>query len=303
MGLFGYNEKDYRKNTDLFKSRLENLMMNTMERGVSNAGVGKCISNLMIMLDKLPYNKGGKELQKVDQEIDKIITAMENDAMKKRMSGVLMRADLLHRELDESRRFGKNAFTDAERQAEGTRADALGHIHDALNRQGEVEKRKKQLIEAAANASESQQQKYRLEYNTLDMESKQLSQTVTMWTSRYNAATKVISARANAGQIGELEAAQVCDIKEFEKEMAQATKKLELQIEKDTGLGDIADGFTSGMDEILGNSVTHSSGFDAAVEDQRKQNLMNEFGSAPESQQSSESSDPFMQAMRNAQNN
>lgn len=304
MGLFGYNEKDYRKNTEIFKSRLESLMNNTQGRGVSNFGVGKTIAALMIQLDTLPYAKSGKEMQAVDQRIDAMISAMEQDAMKKRMSSVLMRADSLAREIDESRRFGKNAFTADERQAEDTRADSLGHIHDALNRQEIVDARKKELIEMAAKASDAQQQKYRLEYNALDRESKQIAQTVTMWTSRYNTALEVISARATAGQIGELEAAQVCDLKSFEKEMAEASRRLEKQITLDSDITGVATEATSGFDQILGGASMASNGFDAAVEDQRQKNLMDEMGDAParmgNATVEAQAEDPFTQAMRNA---
>jgi hypothetical protein len=306
MGLFGYNEKDYQKNTANFKSRLENLMNNTYDRGVSNFGVGKTIAALMVKLDTLPYPKGGKELAQVDAEIDKIISAMEQDAMKKRMSSVLMRAESLSNELDASRRFGKNAFTADERQAEATRADALGHIHDALNRQEIVDAKKKELIEKAAKASEAQQQKYRLEYNALDREGKMLAQTVTMWTSRYNTALEVINARGTAGQIGELEAAQVCDLKAFEKEMADASRRLEKQIMLDTDTTNVATEATSGFDQILGGASNASNGFDAAVEDQRQKNLMDSMGgSAPgfgSASSGSQADDPFTQAMRNQNN-
>ena len=306
MGLFGYNEKDFQKNTANFKSRLETLMNNTYDRGVSNFGVGKTIAALMVKFDSLPYPKGGKELAAVDAEIDKIITAMEQDAMKKRMSSVLMRAESLSNELDASRRFGKNAFTADERQAESTRADALGHIHDALNRQEIVDAKKKELIEKAAKASEAQQQKYRLEYNALDKESKMLNQTVTMWTSRYNTALEVINARGTAGQIGELEQSQVCDLKAFEKEMADASRRLEKQIMLDSDVTNVATEATSGFDQILGGASSASNGFDAAVEDQRQRNLMDEMGGSASGFGSSSSSgaaeDPFTQAMRNANN-
>ena len=305
MGLFGYNEKDYNKNSELFKSRLQNIMDGIMDRGLNGLGVGKCITNLMFMIDRIKFCKG-KDLQRVDQEIEKLISAMESDAMKKRVSSIIMRADLLCRELDESRRYGKNAFTDAERQAENARADSLGHIHDALNELDAIAKKQKQLIDAAANASDSQQQKLELEYNALEQKKNSLNQTVKMWTSRYNTATEVISARETAGQIGELELTQVGDLKSFEKEMAQATQRLEKQIAIDSEFHSTSSEATSGFNEILGTgAVNQSSGFNAAVEDRRKEKAMEDAGpfAAAKGGAAKEESSPFRQAMNNSGNN
>ena len=299
MGLFGYNEKNYNKNSGDFKERLDNIMTSLMERGLNTLGVGKCITNLELMIDRLKYTKG-KDLERVDKEIDKLISAMEDDAMKKRISSVLMRADLLHRELDESRRYGKNAFTDAERQAENARADSLGHIHDALNELDVIEKRQKKLIDAAASVSESEQQKYELEYNALEKDKASLKRTVQMWTSRYNTATEVISSRKTAGQIGELEMTQVGDLKSFEKEMAEAGKKLEKQIAIDGEFVEVGQGFGSNIDEILGTgAVNQSSGFNAAVEDRRNEKAMEDAGPAGAYQgQVTEELSPFQKAKR-----
>lgn len=302
MGLFGYNEKDYNKNSEIFKSRLQNIMDGLMDRDLNALGVGKCLTSLTMLIDRIKYCKG-KDMERVDQEISKLLDAMESDAMKKRVSSILMRAEVLRRELDESRRYGKNAFNDAERQAENTRAESLGHIHDALDQLDAIEKKQKKLIDMAASASDSQQQKLELEYNALEQQKKSLNQQVKMWTSRYNTATEVIAARQTAGSIGELEMAQVGNLKEFEKEMAKASKKLEEQIAIDGGFHEVAGDATSGFDEILGGgAVNQSSGFFAAVEDRRNEKAMEDAGPAASGQSSQQESSPFRQAMRDSGN-
>ena len=302
MGLFGYNEKDYNKNTEIFKDRLNNIMDGLMDRDLNTLGVGKCITNITMLIDRVKYCKG-KDMERVDAEISKLLDAMESDAMKKRVSSILMRADLLCREIDESRRYGKNAFTDAERQAENTRAESLGHIHDSLDQLDAIEKRQKKLIDSAAGASDSQQQKLELEYNALEQQKKSLNQQVKMWTSRYNTATEVIAARQTAGAVGELEMAQVGNLKDFEKEMAKASKKLEEQIAIDGGFHDVVNDATTGFDEVLGNgAVNHSSGFYAAVEDRRNEKAMEDAGPAASGQGAQQEGSAFRQAMRNAGN-
>ena len=302
MGLFGYNEKDYNKNSAIFKSRLQNIMEGLMDRDLNALGVGKCLTNLTVLIDRINYCKG-KEMESVDQYISTIISDMESDAMKKRVSSILMRAEVLRRELDESRRYGKNALNEEERQAERTRAESLGHIHDALDQLDAIEKRQKKLIDMAASASDSQQQKLELEYNDLEQQKKSLNQQVKMWTSRYNTATKVIQARHTAGSIKELEMAQVGDLHKFEKEMAQATRQLEKQIEIDSNFGSTADDATSAFDNILETgAVNQSSGFYAAVEDRRNEKAMEDAGPAASGQGAQQEGSAFRQAMRNSGN-
>ena len=72
MRLFGYNEKTYSKNSEKFKERIQNIMYDAADRGVSTFGIGKSLSELTIMIDKLQYKKGGTEYEAIDAEIDKI---------------------------------------------------------------------------------------------------------------------------------------------------------------------------------------------------------------------------------------
>ncbi len=304
FGFFGYNEKEYKKNSENFKKRIEDIMYNAADRGVSTFGIGKSLTNLMRMIDNLPYNKRGKDYDAIDSEIDKILTAMENDVRQKRMASVVARADLLYRELDEGRRYGKNAFTPEERRAEASKAEALGHIHDQLNRQEQIDIRQKKIIELAAKASDAEQQKFRLEYNALEQEKQATVRNINMWTSTYNTAIKVIGARNTASQLDAFEATKVCDLQAFEREMAEATRRLERGIEENVAISDVVDNSVGDMDSILGGAANMSSGFDQLVEDKKNQNLMGDMGGAPVNDNattSNQDNDPFAMAMRKNQ--
>lgn len=300
MGLFGYSEKDYNKQSGDYKARLQNIMDNTYDRGVDNFGVGKVISGLMVMIDRIKYNKSGKDYKAVDQAISNLLTKMEEDAMNKRFSSLISRADNLRKELDQSRRYGKNAFTDDERQAEDTMAKARGGIYDALNQLDVIEKKKAALIEKAAKVSDAERQKIKVDYNALDATAQRLNREVAAWTSRYNTAVQVVNTRALGGLASQLESAQVCDVRSFEKEMADIANTLEKEMSKDAELNEGITDFGSTIDSALGTSNQGSSGFDALVENQINQNIQSEAGSfTPGAQNSAqaESDDPFTRAM------
>ena len=300
MGLFGYGKSDFEKNTGVLKGRLERLVENVYDMGSDAIGLGKTITSLILKLEKVSYVKGGKEAEAVDSYLAKLIEEMEQDAMKGNTPALIARAENLYNEINQSRRYGKSAFTDAERQAEDVRATSLGNINNSLNKLGEIEKKKEQLLNAGAKTtSAAERQKLGLMYNSLVAEEKTNNQAVKMWTSRYNSAIQVINARKTSGQIQELTTAQVVDVKAFQKEMDRANQLLQKEMATDTDITDIAQNFNSAFDETLGGMSAQSSSWDALVEDKKRENLMNEMGAAPVENETSQTEDPFMQALNN----
>ena len=303
MGLFGYNEKDYAKNTGSFKSRLECIMNDVFEMGADASGLGKTITMLMTKIDAVKFSKGGKEAESVDAYLDKLIGEMEQDAMKKNVPALVARAENLYNEINQSRRYGKSAFTDAERQAEDVRATSLGNINNSLNRLSQIEKEKERLLNAGAKTeSTAERQKIGLQYNSLDAEEKSVNQAVQMWTSRYNSAIQVINARKTSGQIQELTTAQVVDVRSFQKEMDKANQLLQQEMGKDTEITNIAGEFNNSFDQTLGGMQTQSSSFEALVEDKKRQNIVNAMGDVPAQTATAEAEDPFLKALGNLKN-
>ena len=300
MGLFGYGKSDFDKNTGSMKSRLERLVNDVYEMGSDATNVGKTITKLILKLESVGFTKGGKDAEAVDAYINKVIGDMEQDAMKGNTPALIARADNLYNEINQSRRFGKNAFTNDERQAEDVRATALGNINNSLNKLAEIEKKKEQLLNAGAKTeSPAERQRLGLLYNSLVAEEKSTNQAVQMWTTRYNSAIQVINARRTSGQIQELTTAQVVDVRSFQKEMDRANQLLQREMEKDNEITNIANEFGNAFDETLGGVSSQSSGWDALVEDKKRENLMNEFGAAPAGGSTVQESDPFSQALNN----
>lgn len=306
MGLFGmrlfggYNEKTYNKNSEDFKRRLENIMLNATDRGVNNFGINKSLARLMVMIDRLPFDKSGKDYEAIDGIINDILGKMEDDVRQKRMASVVVRADLLYRELDEGRRYGKSAFTDKERDAEHGKAEALGRIHSELDRQDKIVKEQEQVLELAAKANEVERQKYRLKYNALEAEKKETARNINMWQSKYDLALEVIGARNTASQLDAFEATKITNLKDFEKEMSDVTRRLEKAIDETNDIMNVAKTSIGDMDSILGGAATTDSAFDSLVEDKKRQNLMNEMGGSSSHSgmnNAAQDNDPFSVAM------
>ena len=297
MGLFGYNEKDYAKNTEIFKNRLDSIVHNVHSMGINATGVGKTITNIIMTLECIKAQKG-KDAEAVDVYINKIIDEMESDARHGNSASIVERARNLYDEINQSRRFGKSAFTTEERQAYNTRATAMGEIKNSLVRLGEIEKEKEKLLDAGAKTqSAAERQQLGLEYNMLVVEEKSLNQQKEAWTSRANTAAEVINARKTAMSVKKLSATQVGDLRSFEKEMAVAAQELTKQIEIDQGFSAATKGLDSAFGEVM-NGVNTNNSFESLVEDKKRQNLMNDMGDMPAGS-ATVSDDPFTQALNN----
>ncbi len=303
MRLFGYNEKTYSKNSEDFKRRLEGIMFNAADRGVNNFGINKSLSQLMILIDRLPYDKTGKDYEGIDGIINDILGKMEDDVRQKRMASVVVRADLLYRELDEGRRYGKSAFNEKERDAEHGKAEALGRIHSELDRQEKIVQEQEKVLDLAAKANDVERQKYRLRYNALEAEKKETVRNINMWQSKYDLALEVIGARNTASQLGAFESTKITSLKDFEREMSDVTNRLERAIGETNDIMNVAKGAIGDMDSILGGAATTDSAFDSLVEDKKRANIMNNMGnaSAQGTNNAAEDNDPFSLAMKKNQ--
>ena len=298
MGLFGYSAKDYVKNSAIFKDRLNNIVDNMAKMRVNVSGLGKTITNIICTLESLDKPFKGKDAEIVDGYISKLIDEMEADARQGNSASIIERARNLYDEINQSRRWGKSAFTADERQAYNTRATAMGEIKKSLIRLGEIEKEKERLLDLGEKAtSAAERQQLGLEYNMLTVEEKSLNQQKEAWASRANSAAEVINARKTAGSVKKLSATQVGDLRSFEKEMTMAAQELSKQIEIDQGFGEAANVLNDAFSESL-KGVSSDNSFERLVEDRKQQNLMGEMGDAP-MQSSQAVEDPFMQALNN----
>ena len=304
MRLFGYNEKTYNKNSERFKQRLQNIMYNANDRGADTFKLGKSLSRISILIDRLPYNSTGKEYEAVDAVIDDILSKMEDDVREKRMSSIVVRANLLYEELDKGRRDGKHAFSPDMRQAEHSKAEALGHIHDGLNRLAEIEVEQNRLVKLGANANDSERIKLELEYNELETEKQAITTNNNMWMSTYNTALDVIGATKTVTDLEKFEANQVCNLQEFEKKMEKAAERLERGIERNKDIANVAQGAKNTFGQIVGSANTMKSGVNAAVEDEKNRQLQEEMGSAPVNNGSNtQTTSKFAQAINNYNKN
>lgn len=219
------------------------------------------------------YNKQGKDYKTVDKIIIELISKMEEDAKSNKFASLILRADNLSRELDQSRRYGKDAFIKEEREAMEIMAQAYQCIYDLTKEREDIEARKKAIVEKAVNASDTERQKLSLEFEHLNTETQGINRTISAWISRYNAAIRVLNARAIGGMYVSRSVLDVSEIsiKILQKELSQTVCEIEKKgypDETETGWG----GYTGVVvDEPWDLLFERHSLFESLVNEKAKQ--------------------------------
>lgn len=265
MGLFDkkYKEKDYIISTADFKDRLDELYRNASQM----EGCGRLVTGLLMKLDEYKSYPKGRNVdqalvKEVDDRIDRLITSLKQDAQDKNGPRFTQHAEILFRAIEDSRQYGKEKYDKRYLENEETMATAMGEIYNALNQRSAIEKQKADLLAEAKKLSPAQKgelQKIELQYNTLEARDKQLSGTVNMWQSRYNAAIKVESEYATGRQIQSLTQAQIVKPAEFQAVVSKNQQMLEKEMGMDTEINEIFDEAQSEREGMYNANATTSS--------------------------------------------
>jgi len=160
MDLFGYSEKTYNKNSENFKSQLQNIYNTLNMRGIYDVGVGNAITNVMNQFDMIdfPSGKNRKEQKAVDDYIGRLIGKLQVSAQQKNVAKFVIEAKMLSDIIIDSRSCGKLLRTEKELQSIEILNDCLGELNQAgvekeniKNRKNEILKECKRLDSLGAN--------------------------------------------------------------------------------------------------------------------------------------------------------
>ena len=190
MGLFGYNKRDFEKNTEKFKKRIENIVALAPDFTKNFTGdkrskfmgyLIRCANDLTI----ITYNEQGSDYEVIDKEINNILANIEEALSKKEGGSAVGYAELLYDEIDCCRRYGKNVFSNEEREAKWRKTVIVSKIADIIDRKEELAKRKEKILGVALKSSEEMMEKYKVEYDVLCSEEENLVQQLEQYHDLY----------------------------------------------------------------------------------------------------------------------
>ena len=176
MGLFGYNKRDFEKNTEKFKKRIENIMTLGPYLGEKNRLLIKLLNGCVKDLTIITYNEHGSDYEVIDKEINNILGNIEEALSKKEGGSAVGYAELLWDEIDCCRRYGKNAFSDTDRKAKLRKTVIISKLSDISQKREAISNQKEEIFKIALKSSDEMNKRYEVEYDALCREEENLSE-------------------------------------------------------------------------------------------------------------------------------
>ena len=189
MGLFGYGEKDFAKNTDRFKSEINDIME------YSDPATRRVLNNICFVLDKGKFKGGKKNYENIDGVIDGVLKKMTSDAHDRKTGSLFERAKQLSGLVERNRLHGEISYTRESLEQNDKMATLLGVMVDLLNKQEEMTERQSEILQEAEGLSKesAQRSKLQVEYNRLNILVEKNKSTVFEYQRRYNVASKALA--------------------------------------------------------------------------------------------------------------
>lgn len=305
MGLFGFNEKDYKRNTARFTDALMELLQQASMNNMGEAA-GECINGVIRWVartDNFPSDANKKEVERIDKKIDEVLKLMVQDIQRQTSTGFAAHANILLNLVQKSRQFGKMSKSDKAMAAEEACAMSYAQLEEDMGRQVAVEKKMADLKAKGARMQQGDPalKLMAMQWEQLKRELDSVTADMNTHRGRYNANQKIL----------ELEHVQTVfkdmppkismdDVKASAREIMNLTMQESQYVEQVT---DVADGALGEYKSATQNAdVSGQSDFFTAIADEQTKNVFSginnatvgEFDSNSESNNNSFSQDnPF----------
>ena len=271
MGLFGYNEKTYAKNSEAIKTRVQDLMERAAYAKIPGAGIA--LNTALLYMTDYPVGADKKQLEGIDTRIFKLLETLMNDLQQKKNGGFSAHANMLMTAIASSRFYGKEAFAPEQLHAQETMANCNAEIEEKLFQKERIVKEMAEIVEkgkriTAENPNSVALQRLQLQYKTLDTEKKNTEQGLQLWVTQYNNAVAQFNVMQDIKTYKEITAAEVQTPAQFAKMAEDAARQLSQVVSRQHEVIDIADEYGKTKDEAIGGvAVADDAGFSELIAD------------------------------------
>ena len=244
MGLFGYkrgyDRQTFKENNKKFEERIEALIQSieTRDRDIFSRDLIKALNWIALNFDQYRYNDKATVYEIIDSEIEKRLTAMEEDVENNRPASLIVRMLFLAEELYEGRSRGQNIFNLEEREAEIVIAESLQNYYDDCAHEKEIYKLQEEILEKASKSNEEERNLLRLEYNKLEHEKEPLKDDINFWKERQLSARELIKSKWVAKELEKFRVVDYCyyfwsdALRDFGKAIYSISCSIEVHLER-----------------------------------------------------------------------
>lgn len=275
MGLFGYNAKDYSKNTELFKARLTEMMYEVS----GYEGVGAALNRtIMSLKDEYPKGADAKQLQGIDARIDDLITKLNRDLQQKSFGKLSAHANMILSAVTDSRNFGMEKSSPEVLNAEEKIAEYNALIRDNLDKKASIKAQMDKLQAKAdkiVDDNDPELEELARQFDVLENDLFRLDDQYREYREEYNAATAVLNLLADDQFYDELPAETMAP-QEFDKMIAKVSEKREKRAARRGSILESNAEYNAAKKADLRNASSASAG--SSLLARRNANRQNEAG-------------------------
>ncbi|MBE6555149.1 MAG: hypothetical protein E7663_02785 [Ruminococcaceae bacterium] len=244
MGLFGYNAKDYAKNTEIMKQKIQDLW----QRAMQYPGVGTALNTAMIKMQEFPKGADGKQLEQIDARIFKLIDQMMTDVQQESAGKLSAHANMLMAAVTKSRNYGKEAYPPEQLKAQEMMAECNANIEENLTQKEKIAKEMEAIINRAKkiqaeNPNSAELQRLQLKYAQFNKEKDRIEQNLQLWVKQYNNTVRQLKVMEDGSVYDEISATNLQTPAQFAHMVEQVSVKLNKIVEDQTAIDDIASGY------------------------------------------------------------
>ena len=150
MGLFGYGEKDYTKNSTIFKDQLTNILYDVgcMKDASTDEIVGNKINQILITLagqTKFPADGDKDVLKQVDERTASLLEKMRKDLQSGDAAKLIQHATMLSTTIGSLRKYGAEMPDARMIEAQDKLAEVQGKMNQLVNQRVSVKERMKEI--------------------------------------------------------------------------------------------------------------------------------------------------------------
>lgn len=256
MGVFGYNKKDFDKNTANFANQLTKMAGEM----IKYPAVGKLVNQAVIVFGQKPYEFESfnmKELAAVDTYLKGLIDDMRMDLQKGDAEMMKAHAQLLVHHVSKSRYYGKLAGDEEGLRAEKIAAETEGLLRSQFVQKDSIKEHMRELEEEADALDENDTgfDMLNLEYKKCKRELENVMVAINTYQNRYNANVEIMSARGMQSIYTALPP-QIETQREFDRLTDSITQMAMKEAEYVTGITESSTSFRAEMGSIVGGAST-----------------------------------------------
>lgn len=261
FGLGGYNEKTFVKNTDNYKNRLYDMMMETM----GYEGVGKVLNTAMMALtkiDSMPKGADKKVVEAIDARIEKLLNQLNDDLQQKSQAKLSAHANMLLSAIADSRNYGKEKSSPQVLDAEEKMAETYANIDNILQQKDAIQQQMDEIYRKCQKVDESSSEFQRLEfqYSQLETQMQTLDVNLQLFKTQYDNCASILNVFHDGEVYATLDNLDVMKPAEFSKLADMNSRRLADRVSKQEAIINIGKEYQdSKRDAVGGIATTRSS--------------------------------------------